>query len=150
LKSAEQLRGEPITTVKLTSIGKHVAKLARCPALANVRELILQGSHLDEKGIEALAESPFLDRLHTLRLVACGVTQPEVAVLARAPWLANLHTLDLSHYERRDNDPNNSIWRNVGIFRAMSGGPTNHLGDEGFTTLLESSHLGNLETLIVC
>jgi hypothetical protein len=27
---------------------------------------------------------------------------------------------------------------------------TNHLGDDGFRALLDSPHLGNVETLIVC
>jgi uncharacterized protein (TIGR02996 family) len=149
LKCADQLRGEPVSTVKLTGASNHVKKIAACAALANVRELILYQSDLDDADVQALAESPYLKRLHTLRLVSCGVTQPEAAALAAAPWLANVRTLDLSHYERRDRDVNNALWRNVGIFRAISAGHTNHLGDDGFRALMDSPHLGNLETLVV-
>jgi uncharacterized protein (TIGR02996 family) len=149
LKCADRLRVEPVCTVKLTNASKYVKKLAACAALADVRELILYQSDVDESDVQALAESPHLKRLRVLRLVSCGVTTPEAAALAEAPWLANLRTLDLSHYERRDRDVNNAIWRNVGIFRAIAAGHTNHLGDDGFRALLESPHLGNLETLIV-
>jgi uncharacterized protein (TIGR02996 family) len=149
LKCADRLGGEPVRTVKLTNASKHVKKLAACAALADVRELILHQSDLDEAAVRALAESPHLKRLHTLRLVSCGVTAPEAAALAAAPWLANLRTLDLSHYERMDGSPNNTISRNTGIFLAIAAGHTNHLGDEGFRALLESPHLGSLETLIV-
>src|SRR4051794_20300880 len=38
LKCADQLRGEPLGTVRLTGASRHVKKRAACPALADVRE----------------------------------------------------------------------------------------------------------------
>jgi uncharacterized protein (TIGR02996 family) len=144
LKAGPALCGEPLARLRLTAAEGRIGKVLACPALAGVRELTLAGCPLADEDVQALADSPRLARLHTLRLTYCGISAERTAVLAGSPHLGNLRTLDLSHYDRRDSDPNNAPNRN-----RLPHGPLNQIGDEGLAAIAASPHLGRLETLIV-
>lgn len=148
LGSADALRREPLSSLRLSGATRYVKKLAACAALADVRELAVFGARLDRPACVALAGSPHLGGLRTLRLIGCQVREEQAAILATAPWLRNVRTLDLGHYDRREDDPCNALWRNVGLSRVMTQGHTNHLGDEGFRSFMESPHLRDLEMLV--
>jgi uncharacterized protein (TIGR02996 family) len=96
---ADLLRLTPFRYLQLTGAGPHAARLAQCPALAEVRGLDFTDYYvdpLDGAGMAELARSPYLGRLCELDLYSNNLGNRGVAALATAGWFSQLTFLNLS------------------------------------------------------
>jgi uncharacterized protein (TIGR02996 family) len=152
LKGADALREQPLSRLVLTSVGKKLAALAGCPALAGVRGLELYDTNIDEKDLAVLVASPHLGALHALHLTLARLQPPAAEVLASSPLLGQLRTLDLGFCEPRlwarelQADDLNNHWRERSTARVHR---ANAIGDSGLGTLSGSPRMERLETLVL-
>lgn len=145
LGGASALQEQPLSRATLTIAGKKLTALAGCPALAGVRELALDDTHVTEKNLATLVASPYLGELHTLRLTLTRLRPPAAEVLARSPLLGRLRTLDLGFCAHRDSALNNH-WREQSTSRTHR---ANAIGDGGLAALSGAPGMERVETLVL-
>jgi len=127
-------RRAPIRHVSFFDDGKHLARLAVAPLLANLATVDLSHSQVGDAGAAQLATSPFLGRLSRLCLQSCEITDSGAEALALSPNLELLTELDLSS--------------TLSVEAGLEPGPTaNRISTSGAQALAQSPYLQNLRSL---
>lgn len=94
LATAEDLwQLAPIRRLALTGVGPVLEELLRCPRLARLVSLDLEGEGVGDHGAEMIAASPYLTKLAWLDLTSNNITSAGVEALAASPKLPALQNV---------------------------------------------------------
>jgi hypothetical protein len=93
--AADLVAATPLSSLHLEEAVTHLAEVAACPHLANLRHLDLSGQPVGDDGAELLANSPYLTRLRTLDLDVAGIGDRGAFALAASASLLSLRELRL-------------------------------------------------------
>lgn len=85
-----------LSEVRLVAVQPYIAELARCPNLAKLHRLDLNGSRIGRAGAKALAESRLLGSLKELVLSRNDLNDAGLELLSRAEWFQNLEALEVA------------------------------------------------------
>jgi uncharacterized protein (TIGR02996 family) len=137
----------PVQTVKLVRAGLSGPRLAACPALKQVVNLDLSGSHLWASHLAILLASPFLVGLRGLSLAHNHLGRTGAAVLATVPLLGWLRRLELR--ENRLHDAGAILLGGCPRMARLQvlGLRSNGIGGGGANALIASPHLDSLTLL---
>lgn len=87
----------PIFHVALLDAGEHLAALARDPLLARLRSLDLDGSGIDDAGLQRLVDSPHVRELRWLGLSRCRISNAGIDALAASEHLPHLRWIEVRY-----------------------------------------------------
>lgn len=147
-KGDELFRRAPVRRIRLIDAGRRIARVAHCPFLASVRELVLCGNDLGNGGTNMLLRSQYLGHLESLDLSFNGLCDGGARVVARSRATPRLRSLLLTDngqisgkgVEALATSPHLSGLRVLDV----SG---NDVNDAGVRAVVESRYLTNLHTL---